>query len=82
MSSSTTSTASASVTATTPTTSTWGFGNAICWRLYTGEAPAQIADSVFANSRTGKQTELTHDQSDAAVRFAHADLCPDAEPKS
>ena len=59
-----------------------GFGNAICWRLYTGEAPAQIADSVFANSRTGKQANLTHDQSDAAVRFAHADLCPDAAPKS
>jgi hypothetical protein len=59
-----------------------GFGNAICWRLYTGEAPAQIADSVFANSRTGEQANLTHDQSDAAVRFAHADLCPDAEPKS
>jgi hypothetical protein len=58
-----------------------GFGNAICWRLYTGEAPAQIADSMFANSRTGKQAELTHDQFDAAVRFAHADLCPDAGPK-
>jgi Protein of unknown function (DUF732) len=59
-----------------------GFGNAICWRLYTGDAPAQIAESVFTNSRTGKQAELTHDQSDAAVRFAHADLCPDAPPKS
>ncbi|HEY0224961.1 MAG TPA: DUF732 domain-containing protein [Mycobacterium sp.] len=59
-----------------------GFGNAICWRLYTGDAPAQIADSVFADSRTGKQAELTRDQSDAAVRFAHADLCPDAAPKS
>ena len=59
-----------------------GLGDAICWRLYTGEAPAQIADSVFANSRTGKQGQLTHDQSDAAVRFAHADLCPDAQPKS
>jgi hypothetical protein len=58
-----------------------GFGNAICWRLYTGEAPAQIAESVFTNSRTGKQAELTHDQADAAVRFAFADLCPDAAPK-
>ena len=58
-----------------------GFGNAMCWRLYTGEAPAQIAESVFTNSRTGKQAELTHDQSDAAVRFAFADLCPDAAPK-
>lgn len=59
-----------------------GFGNAICWRLYSGEAPAQIAESVFTNSRTGKQAELTHDQADAAVRFALADLCPDAAPKS
>jgi Protein of unknown function (DUF732) len=59
-----------------------GFGNAICWRLYSGEAPAQIAESVFTNSRTGKQAELSHDQADAAVRFALADLCPDAAPKS
>jgi Protein of unknown function (DUF732) len=58
-----------------------GFGNALCWRLYTGEAPAVVAESVFINSRTGKQ-ELTHDQAVAAVRFAHADLCPDAVPKS
>jgi hypothetical protein len=58
-----------------------GFGNALCWRLYTGEAPDQIAESVFANSRTGKQGELSHEQSAAAVRFAHADLCPDAPPK-
>jgi hypothetical protein len=58
-----------------------GFGNAICWRLYTGEAPARIAESVFTNSRTGKQAELTHDQADAAVRVAETDLCPDAAPK-
>ena len=48
-----------------------GFGNVICWRLYGGEAPGQIAEMVFANSRTGKQAELTHDQADAAVRFAY-----------
>jgi len=59
-----------------------GFGNAICWRLYTGEVPAQIAESVYANSRTGKQAELTRDQAAAAVRFASSDLCPDAGPKS
>ena len=58
-----------------------GFGNAICWRLYTGDAPAAIADSVFADSRTGKQANLSREQSDAAVRFAHVDLCPDAVSK-
>jgi hypothetical protein len=59
-----------------------GFGNALCWRLYTGEEPAQIAESVFANSRTGKQGELSHEQAADAVRFAHNDLCPDASPKN
>ena len=58
-----------------------GFGNVICWRLYGGEAPSQIAEMVYTNSRSGKQAELTHDQADAAVRFAIADLCPDAAPK-
>jgi hypothetical protein len=58
-----------------------GFGNVICWRLYGGEAPGQIAQLVFDNSRTGRQQELTHEQSDAAVRFASADLCPDAGRK-
>jgi Protein of unknown function (DUF732) len=58
-----------------------GFGNVICWRLYDGEAPGQIAEMVFTNSRTGRQAELTHDQADAAVRFAIADLCPDAAPR-
>jgi hypothetical protein len=59
-----------------------GFGNALCWRLYTGEEPAQIVESVFANSRTGKQAGLSHEQAAAAVRFAHTDLCPDAPPKN
>jgi Protein of unknown function (DUF732) len=58
-----------------------GFGNVICWRLYDGETAGQIAEMVFTNSRTGRQAELTHDQADAAVRFAIADLCPDAAPK-
>jgi hypothetical protein len=58
-----------------------GFGNVICWRLYNGEAPGQIAEMVFTNSRTGVQAELTHDQADATVRFAVTDLCPDAAPK-
>jgi hypothetical protein len=58
-----------------------GFGNAICWRLYEGEAPSQIAESAFNESRNGKQAGITHDQADVAVRSAKADLCPDAAPK-
>jgi hypothetical protein len=59
-----------------------GFGNVICWRLYEGEAASQIAESAFTDSRSGKQQQLSHDQADAAVRFANADLCPDAAPKA
>jgi hypothetical protein len=55
-----------------------GFGNAICWRLYDGEPASRIAEMAFNSSRSGRRAELTHDQADAAVRFALADLCPDA----
>lgn len=58
-----------------------GFGNVICGHLYDGEAPDQVTEMVFTNSRNGKQAGLTHDQADAAVRFAIADLCPYAAPK-
>jgi Protein of unknown function (DUF732) len=58
-----------------------GFGNAICWRLYEGQAQGQVTELVFTESHTGRQTALTHDQADAAVRAALADLCPDAAPK-
>src|SRR5271156_3074326 len=40
-----------------------GFGNVICWRLYDGEAPGQIAEMVFTNSRTGRQAGGTHPRS-------------------
>jgi hypothetical protein len=58
-----------------------GFGNVICWRLYGAQAPGQVAEMVFTNSRTGKQADLTQNQAEAAVRCAAADLCPDAAPK-
>jgi hypothetical protein len=57
-----------------------GFGNVICWRLYEGAATSQVAEMVFTDSHSGSREVLTHDQADAAVRFAHADLCPDAAP--
>lgn len=57
-----------------------GFGNAICWRLYSGEAPGRIADELVTGSRSNGSSALSHDQATAAVRFAAADLCPDAAP--
>ena len=57
-----------------------GFGNVLCWRLYNGETPAQITEMVITNSRTGGGPELTRQQAEAAVGFAHSDLCPDAAP--
>jgi hypothetical protein len=60
----------------------WSRCNVICWRLYGGQAPGQIAEMVFTNSRSGKQADLTQNQAEAAVRFAAADLCPDAAPKA
>jgi uncharacterized protein DUF732 len=57
-----------------------GFGNVICWRLYGGETPGQIAEMVITNSRSGGGRELTRQQAEAAVGFAISDLCPDAAP--
>jgi hypothetical protein len=55
-----------------------GFGNALCWRLYSGEAPARVVDSVISDSRSLGTAGLTPQQAQAAVGFAHTDLCPDA----
>jgi hypothetical protein len=55
-----------------------GFGNALCWRLYSGEAPSHVVDSVISDSRSLATGGLTPEQAQAAVGFAHADLCPDA----
>ena len=57
-----------------------GFGNAICWRLYDGEAPGKITEMVITNSGFGGGRELTRQQAEAAVGFAMSDLCPDAAP--
>jgi hypothetical protein len=57
-----------------------GFGHVVCWRLYGGEAPGQITESIIANSRSGGGQELTRQQAEAAVGFAVSDLCPAAAP--
>ncbi|ABK68274.1 DUF732 domain-containing protein [Mycobacterium avium] len=57
-----------------------GLGNAICWRLYSGEAPGHVADELVTGSRSNGPAALTHAQATAAVGFARADLCPDAAP--
>jgi hypothetical protein len=58
-----------------------GLGNAICWRLYTGEAPGHIADNLVTSSRSDSRPPLTLAQANAEVGFAITDLCPDAAPK-
>jgi hypothetical protein len=55
-----------------------GFGNALCWRLYSGEAPSRVVDSVISDSRSSGTAGLTPQQAQDAVGFARADLCPDA----
>jgi Protein of unknown function (DUF732) len=52
-----------------------GLGNAICWRLYTGEPAGHIADNLVTS-----RPPLTPTQATAEVGFALADLCPDAAP--
>jgi Protein of unknown function (DUF732) len=58
-----------------------GLGHAICWRLYEGEAPGQIADMVFSSSRSEGPAALGRDQATAVVGYALSDLCPDAALK-
>jgi Protein of unknown function (DUF732) len=57
-----------------------GFGNAICWRLYSGEARAQVIERLVTDSRAGGHAGLTPQQAQAALGFAVSDLCPDAAP--
>jgi hypothetical protein len=57
-----------------------GFGNAICWRLYTGEPPAQLIQHLVTDSRSNTQGGLTLQQAQASLGFAVSDLCPDAAP--
>jgi hypothetical protein len=58
-----------------------GVGNAICWRLYTGEAAGHIAENLVNSSRSDSRPALTPAQATAEVGFALTDLCPDAAPK-
>jgi hypothetical protein len=57
-----------------------GFGNAICWRLYSSEASARVIERLVTDSRAGGQAGLTPQQAQAALGFAVSDLCPDAAP--
>jgi hypothetical protein len=58
-----------------------GLGNAICWRLYTGDTPGHVADDLVAKSQSDSRAPLTPVQASAEVGFALTDLCPDAAPK-
>ena len=58
-----------------------GLGNAICWRLYTGDTPGHVADDLVTKSRSDSRAPLTPGQATAGVGFALTDLCPDAAPK-
>ena len=57
-----------------------GFGNALCWRLYSGEPAAQIIDEIVTRSGSNTQVGLTLQQAQASLGFAVSDLCPDAVP--
>jgi uncharacterized protein DUF732 len=57
-----------------------GFGNALCWRLYSGEPPAQVIDEIVTKSGSNTQVRLTLQQAQASLGFAVSDLCPDAAP--
>jgi hypothetical protein len=57
-----------------------GFGNALCWRLYSGEPPAQVIDEIVTKSGSNTQVGLTLQQAQASLGFAVSDLCPDAAP--
>jgi hypothetical protein len=54
-----------------------GFGNALCWRLYSGEPPGQVVQEIVTNSRSNTQVALTPEQAKATLSFAVSDLCPD-----
>jgi hypothetical protein len=57
-----------------------GFGNAICWRVYSGEPPAQVIQEIVTASRSNTQVALTPQQAQAALSFAVSDLCPEPAP--
>jgi hypothetical protein len=53
-----------------------GFGNALCWRLYSGESRAEIIQEVVTKSGSNTQVALTPQQAEATIGFAVSDLCP------
>jgi hypothetical protein len=55
-----------------------GFGNALCWRLYSGERPDQVIQEIVTRSGSNTQVALTPQQAQATVGFAVSDLCPDS----
>ena len=57
-----------------------GLGNAICWRLYTGDTPGHVADDLVTKSQSDSRAPLSPGQATAEVGFALTDLCPDAAP--
>jgi Protein of unknown function (DUF732) len=57
-----------------------GFGNALCWRIYSGDPPAQVIEEIVTKSGSNTQLALTHQQAQAALSFAVSDLCPDPAP--
>ncbi len=57
-----------------------GFGNALCWRLYSGEPPDQVIQELVTKSGSNTQVALTPRQARATLGFAVSDLCPDAAP--
>lgn len=48
-----------------------GFGNAICWRLYSSETPGHIADELVTGSRSNDHAALTHDQASSRRRLCN-----------
>jgi len=57
-----------------------GFGNALCWRIYSGEPAAQVIQEVVTKSGSNTQIVLTPQQAKATLGFAVSDLCPDTAP--
>jgi hypothetical protein len=57
-----------------------GFGNALCWRLYSGEPSAEIIQEIVTKSGSNTQVALTPQQAKATLGFAVSDLCPNTAP--
>jgi hypothetical protein len=58
-----------------------GLGNAICWRLYTGEAAGHIADNLVNSSRSDSRPALTPRSGRCRSGFCHSRLVPGRNAK-